>query len=431
MMTTRFVIWVIGLCLVGSNCYSQSKLMNAAKNAKVGVVHTPTAKKQTLSKGQPRRKSISVKAKPIYRSTVSADQKFAKTAYMEITGMVFANIDTESHIIDDYGSDLYAKDISYLKPKLYYRGLCQSEKEITLDVKFFKDGTLMSGAGSPIGYTYSKDVTICSGGGQELELSGWGNPLFTSYDAGYYKVEVWYEGNLLYQKGIHIKSGSSPVMRNGLLSINSVEFANSDEDNKILTKYGNTLYEDDMRFLKARINYEGMVSSEQNVKLLVRIIDPSGVLRRGDKSPMGFTFTSSILVKPGKNHATLSGWGNASRSSYGEGVGIYQIWFGENKIYQGNYEIKKKKGAASYLTVDSKTELSTTFGKVGGTETFYVKTDGESWVTWGVPSWCKVKNKKEKSFELECAKNTTGNSRSDYLKVKSGSKEVKITVRQN
>ena len=248
-MTTRFVIWVVGLCLVGSNCYSQSKLMNAAKNAKVGVVHTPTAKKQTLSKGQPRRKSISVKAKPIYRSTVSADQKFAKTAYMEITGMVFANIDTESHIIDDYGSDLYAKDISYLKPKLYYRGLCQSEKEVTLDVKFFKDGTLMSGAGSPIGYTYSKDVTICSGGGQELELSGWGNPLFTSYDAGYYKVEVWYEGNLLYQKGIHIKSGSSPVMRNGLLSINSVEFANSDEDNKILTKYGNTLYEDDMRFL--------------------------------------------------------------------------------------------------------------------------------------------------------------------------------------
>ena len=44
-------------------------------------------------------------------------------------------------------------------------------------------------------------------------------------------------------------------MRNGFLSINSVEFANSDEDNKILTKYGNTLYEDDMRFLKARINY--------------------------------------------------------------------------------------------------------------------------------------------------------------------------------
>ena len=41
------------------------------------------------------------------------------------------------------------------------------------------------------------------------------------------------------------------------------------------------------------------------------------------------------------------------------------------------------------------------------------------------------KNKKEKSFELECAKNTTGNSRSDYLKVKSGSTEVKITVRQN
>lgn len=430
-MRIRFIIWVVGLCLVGSNCYSQSKLMNAAKSAKVGVVHAPTTKKSTVSPSQMKRKTTSVKPKPIHRSTVSADQKFAKTAYMEVTGMVFANIDKKLHIIDDYGSDLYAKDISYLKPKLYYRGLCQNEKDVTLDVKFFKDGTLMSGSASPVGYTYSTDVTVSSGDGQELELSGWGNPSFTIYDAGYYKVEVWYEGNMLYQKGVHIKSGSSPVMRNDILSINSVEFANSDEDNKNLTQYGNTLYKDDMRYLKARINYEGLASTEQNVKLLVRIIDPNGVLCRGDGSPVGFTFTSSIMVKPGKNQATLSGWGNSSQSSYDEGVGVCQIWLGENKIYQGNYEIKKKKGTASFLTVDSKTELSTTFGKAGGTETFYVKTDGESWVTWGLPTWCKVKNKKENSFELECAKNTTGRFRSDYLKVKSGSMEVKIIVRQN
>lgn len=430
-MRIRFIILVVGLCLVGSNCYSQSKLMNAVKKAKVGVVHAPISKKPTVSTGQAKRKSTSVKTKPVHRSTVSADQKFAKTAYMEITGMVFANADRQSHIIDDYGSDLYAKDISYLKPKLYYRGLCQSEKDVTLDVKFFKDGTLMSGSASPVGYTYSTDATVSSGEGQELELSGWGNPSFTIYDAGYYKVEVWYEGNMLYQKGIYVKSGSSPVMRNNIMSINSVEFANIDKDDKFLANYGETLYVDDMRYLMPRINYDGLVAIEQNVEILIRIIKPDGILCCGESSPLGFTLTSTVKIKPGKNQVSLTGWGNSSQSTYEEGVGIFQIWFGENKIYQGNYEIKKKKGIASFLTVDSKTELSTTFGVGGGTETFYVKTDGDSWVTWGVPTWCKVKNKKENSFELECAKNTTGNTRSDYLKVKSGSKEVIITVRQN
>lgn len=430
-MRIRFIIWVVGLCLVGSNCYSQSKLMNAVKKAKVGVVHAPISKKPTVSTGQTKRKSTSVKTKPVHRSTVSADQKFAKTAYMEITGMVFANADRQSHIIDDYGSDLYAKDISYLQPKLYYRGLCQSEKDVTLDVKFFKDGTLMTGADSISGYTYSMDTTVSPGDGQELELYGWGNPKFTAYDAGYYKVEVWYEGNMLYQKGIYVKSGSSPVMRNNIMSINSVEFANIDKDDKFLARYGETLYVDDMRYLKPRINYDGLVAIEQNVEILIRIIKPDGILYCGESSPLGFTLTSTVKIKPGKNQVSLTGWGNSSQSTYEEGVGIFQIWFGENKIYQGNYEIKKKKGITSFLTVDSKTELSTTFGVGGGTETFYVKTDGDSWVTWGVPTWCKVKNKKENSFELECAKNTTGNTRSDYLKVKSGSKEVIITVRQN
>ena len=275
------------------------------------------------------------------------------------------------------------------------------------------------------------DTTVSPGDGQELELYGWGNPKFTAYDAGYYKVEVWYEGNMLYQKGIYVKSGSSPVMRNNIMSINSVEFANIDKDDKFLANYGETLYVDDMRYLMPRINYDGLVAIEQNVEILIRIIKPDGILCCGESSPLGFTLTSTVKIKPGKNQVSLTGWGNSSQSTYEEGVGIFQIWFGENKIYQGNYEIKKKKGITSFLTVDSKTELSTTFGVGGGTETFYVKTDGDTWVTWGVPTWCKVKNKKENSFELECAKNTTGNTRSDYLKVKSGSKEVIITVRQN
>lgn len=431
-MNKRLIISVACISLIANNCFAQSKLMDAAKSVKVGVVHTPTKKMKTESTPQVKRKSTPTKVKTVSRTVVSADQKYAKTAYMEITGMVFANTDFQGHIIDDYGSDLYSKDISYLKPKLYYRGLCQKEKEVRLDIKVFENGNLMTNSKSPSGYSYYINATVNPEEGQELELSAWGNKTFTIYDAGYYKIEVWYNGNMLYQKGINIKSGSSPIVYSNILSINSVDFANVDKDDNILTDYGNTLYADEMRYLKARINYNGLVASDQNVKILVRIIDSEGNLKSGKDSPIGFTFENTITVKPGMNNIIpLSGWGNSTRSSYEEGSGIYQIWIGESKIFQGKFEINKKPGIASYLTVDSKTELSTTFEKGGGAETFYVKTDGESWDIAEAPIWCHIKNKDENSFELECAKNQTGSSRIGYLMVKSDSKEVKITIRQN
>lgn len=85
----------------------------------------------------------------------------------------------------------------------------------------------------------------------------------------------------------------------------------------------------------------------------------------------------------------------------------------------------------SYLTVDSKTAVSTTFSGNGGSETFYVSTDADSWTTWGIPSWCRVTDKTSTSFKLVCEPNTSSSSRSDYMKIKTGNHEVRIDITQN
>ncbi len=83
----------------------------------------------------------------------------------------------------------------------------------------------------------------------------------------------------------------------------------------------------------------------------------------------------------------------------------------------------------SYLKVDSKTAVSTSFSASGGTETFYISTDADSWSTWGVPSFCEVTNKTSTSFTLKCNPNS-GSERSDYMKVKTGNHEVRIDITQ-
>ena len=100
------------------------------------------------------------------------------------------------------------------------------------------------------------------------------------------------------------------------------------------------------------------------------------------------------------------------------------------KIYETSFTVKKKEGTASYLTVDSKTAVSTSFSSSGGSETFYVKTDAGSWETWGVPSWCEITNKTATSFTIKCSYNS-GAKRTDWMKIKAGGKEVRIDITQN
>jgi hypothetical protein len=82
---------------------------------------------------------------------------------------------------------------------------------------------------------------------------------------------------------------------------------------------------------------------------------------------------------------------------------------------------------ASYLTTDGTNFTFDSDGINGRTIT--VSTDGSSWEVSLLPSWCSVKDKTGNSFRLVVNPNS-GAARSDWFKVKSGNKEVRIDVKQ-
>lgn len=416
------IVFMVCLGIMSLVAYPQSKLLKGGNVSKVSASVTPKPVKKTPNYKKPVSTSRSVKKNP--------NAKYAASGYMEITGVSFANADYNGVIIDDYGADMYASEVRYLKPKLFYRGLSSEEEEITLYVKIIKeDGTIHSGTNSPEGYSYKRDITVKPGPGQSLILTGWGNKFATSYEPGLYAFELWYNGNKLFEKSIRLYSGSTPIATSKLITINDITFGSSDANNNMLVNFGDSLYEGGIMYLTPQISYKGLYSNNQNVTFFYRIFKADGSLSSGSSSPKGFTTNSSVTIKPGLNKVALAGWGNSKGTVYKAGIHTFELWLDGEKIYETTFNVGEKE-TDSYLTVDSKTRVSTTFSLNGGTETFYVKTVAGSWEIYDVPSWCNVTKKTETSFTLSCEPNKTGAARTGCIKVKAGDKEVRIDIEQ-
>ena len=216
----------------------------------------------------------------------------------------------------------------------------------------------------------------------------------------------------------------------GYMEILDIEFSNEDENDKTLTPYGGTLYAQEMKYLIPRLRYNGLATEDKTVRLFFKIITPSGALERGQSSPEGFTYSYECTVKPGTNqNLVLSGWGNNNGGSYQEGTHRFELYYNGRKLYAKEFEVLKKEETI-YLTVDGKTAVSTSFSADGGRETFYISTNAASWDDWGVPRWCTIFEKGEKSFKLVVDANPERTERTDYMLIKAGGKEVRIDIRQ-
>lgn len=423
-MLMRTILLSICLGLLSLNVHSQSKLAGAGKATKLGgSAASKTAETKTSAKtvAPVRRTAAVVRQDP--------DAKYASSGYMEITGVRFGNVDNAAHIIDKYGAKLYADEVRYLKPQLSYNGLASKEKDITVYVKILReDGTLEESTQSPEGYTYKQDLKVETGNNHTVSLLGWGSN-FCGFSAGLYGFEIWYNGKLIYQTKIRLYSGSHPLVQNDMLRINNVYFGSEDSDDNTNIEVGDTLYEGEVKYLIGRMSYYGKYLNEQDITLYTRLFLPSGEMSVGSESPLGFTRKQFMTVKPGSNVYGMNGWGNDAGTLYREGTHKYEIWLDGEKIYETTFDVKKREGYASYLTVDSKTAVSTSFTVSGGKEVFYVNTDASSWEIIGVPSWCEVGQKTASSFALTCKPNT-GEARSGWMKVKAGDIEVRIDVKQ-
>ncbi len=193
---------------------------------------------------------------------------------------------------------------------------------------------------------------------------------------------------------------SQSAGRVATLNITGVRFSNTTKDRTVINNFGSTLYASDIRYLTPEITYNGP-SSSQTKTIYVKLIKPDGNTMTGSSSPSGYTYSQEVTFYPGDNKTLgLVGWGNESSSSYINGTYKIEIYAGGTKLFSGSVYLNKKSGESSYLTVDNKTAVSTSFSGSGGNETFHVSTDADSWTTWGIPSFCEVTNKTATSFTL-------------------------------
>lgn len=117
---------------------------------------------------------------------------------IEITKVMFANVDYDNKVIATYGAQLY-QDTKYLKGKVDFKRGTDISGTMKFQIKILRpDGSMMRGNISPNGYTFEQNVSLSGNGGHFFTL-GWGNNEGNIYSPGTYAYEIWYNGQKIYE----------------------------------------------------------------------------------------------------------------------------------------------------------------------------------------------------------------------------------------
>ena len=298
---------------------------------------------------------------------IQMEREYASRAYMDIKKIEFAN-KKDGDTITPYGEKLYASQMRYLHPKIYYDAKCAENKEVTLYYKIIKpDGSINKGTSSPEGYTANMTFTISPGQNKTLLRGGWGNSNGGTYQPGTYRYELWYQGNKIYDTPVTFYKTEEEIQMEreyasrAYMDIKKIEFGNK-KDGDILTPYGEKLYASQMRFLHPKIYYDAKCAENNEVTLYSKIIKPDGSLSKGTSSPNGYTTSMKFTISPGQNKTLLfMGWGSENGGIYQPGTHRYELWYEGNKIYETSVtfyktekEIQMEREYASWAYMDIK-----------------------------------------------------------------------------
>jgi len=129
--------------------------------------------------------------------TLQRDFERVKTKFkLIVTGITVGNSPDGTTWLNNPGSRLQASQIRYLTPVITYDSIVS--EQLTFNVKIINpNGTLNTGSSSTGGFSYSSTLWVNNGDNQSLRLSGWGNNSRSTYSAGEYTIEVWYNNALL------------------------------------------------------------------------------------------------------------------------------------------------------------------------------------------------------------------------------------------
>lgn len=226
-------------------------------------------------------------------------------------------------------------------------------------------------------------------------------------------MESGYEQTPQFVKGAYVQES---------FSINGMNPEGLDGNNNVVSS--SSIYASDVARLRFRLNY----TTSKEVTITYRLSNEEKVFSN-DNSPQGYT--GIVKLPAGTNKSVNHNLGWSTKGNYKPGNYKYEVFKEGKLIYTKNFSLLRKYGETSYLTIDNKTAVSTSFSCNGGSNIYYVETDGDSYTVDYLPSWCSVLNKTNTSFIIQCDQNTSTSSRSDWFRVKSGDKTVRIDVSQN
>jgi tetratricopeptide (TPR) repeat protein len=143
---------------------------------------------------------------------------------------------------------------------------------------------------------------------------------------------------------------------------------------------------------------------------------------QGDAQLTAGNYTQSIsLYKQAKStfESTKTGCRNAPAATLDDWIAKCDraIWTAENANDAANATL-------------SLSRTSVSFDASGGTATITVYTNASSWNTSDEPSWCPVTSKGSSTFAITCKPNTGSAERVSSLYVNAGSKQVKVSIKQ-
>jgi hypothetical protein len=111
------------------------------------------------------------------------------------------------------------------------------------------------------------------------------------------------------------------------INVTSLKVGNADKNNKWITRPGEPLNAEDVRFLNPYLMVNSLISG--NRTFYVKIIEPDGTIKRTPPaSPEGYTFLQVRYLTIGKNQdVDLNGWGSGDQSAYAAGTYTIEVWY--------------------------------------------------------------------------------------------------------
>lgn len=102
---------------------------------------------------------------------------------------------------DSWGDPIYSNKSTYIEFRPHF--ICLDSGTYSLYVKFFKENVLRQNDDSPNGYSYDTEITLVPGKTKQ-EITGWGSKEMGYWDAGSYRVELWYNGRKIAEKAFSV-----------------------------------------------------------------------------------------------------------------------------------------------------------------------------------------------------------------------------------